>query len=59
MKSKKIYYSDWGQKIYSRRGSNDEGNFGLLLESRNFRGIKNRGIKRVKDELTQYTITQY
>ena len=54
---KKIYYSYWGQEIYSGRGSNAEGNFGILLESRNFRGIKNRGIKRVNDELTQYAIT--
>ena len=54
---KKIYYSEWGQKIYSGRGSNAEGNFGTLLESRNFRGIKNRGTKRVNDELTQYAIT--
>lgn len=54
---KKIYYSEWGQKIYSGRGSNAEGNFGTLLESRNFRRIKTRGIKRVNDELTPYTIT--
>ena len=54
---KKIYYSEWGQKIYSKRGSNAEGNFATLLESRNFRGIKTRGIKRVNDELTQYAIT--
>ena len=54
---KKIYYSEWGQKIYSKRGSNAEGNFATLLEPRNFRGIKTRGIKRVKDELTQYAIT--
>lgn len=44
-------------KIYSRRGSNTEANFRTILESRNFRGIKNRGIKRVTDELTQYAIT--
>ena len=31
--------------------------FDSLLESRNFRGIKNRGIQRVNDELTQYAIT--
>ena len=54
---KKIYYSDWGQEIYSGRGSNAEGNFGTLFESRNFRGIKTRGTKRVNDELTQYAIT--
>ena len=54
---KKIYYSEWGQKIYHRRGSNAEGNFGTLLESRNFRRIKIRGTKRANDELTQYTIT--
>ena len=54
---KKIYYSEWGQKIYHGRGSNAEGNFGTLFESRNFRGIKTRGTKRANDELTQYTIT--
>ena len=54
---KKIYYSEWGQKIYFGRGSNAKGNFGTLLESRNFRGIKTRGTKRVNDELTQYAIT--
>ena len=48
---------EWGQKIYHGRGSNAEGNFGTLLESRNFRGIKTRGTKRVNDELTQYAIT--
>ena len=52
-----MYYSDWGQEIYSGRGSNAEGNFGTLIESRNFRGIKNRGTKRVNDELTSYAIT--
>ena len=54
---KKIYYSEWGQKIYSGRGSNAEGNFGTLFESRNFRGIKTRGTKRANNELTQYAIT--
>ena len=46
-----------GSKIYHGRGSNAEGNFGTLIESRNFRGLKNRGTKRVNDELTQYAIT--
>ena len=46
-----------GSKIYHGRGSNAEGNFGTLIESRNFRGIKNRGTKRLNDELTQYAIT--
>ena len=54
---KKIYYSEWGQKIYHGRGSNAEGNFKTLLESRNFRGIKIWGTKRVNYELTQYAIT--
>lgn len=57
MKSKKTYYSEWGQKTYSGRGPNAEGNFGTLRESRNFRGIKTRGIKRVNNELTRYAIT--
>ena len=34
---KQIYYSEWGQKIYPGRGSNAEGNFGTLIEARNFR----------------------
>ena len=54
---KKTYYSEWGQKTYSGRGPNAEGNFGTLRESRNFRGIKTRGIKRVNNELTRYAIT--
>ena len=56
-KIKKIYYSEWGQEIYHGRGYNAEGNFGRLFESRNFRGIKTRGTKRVNEELTQYAIT--
>ena len=39
-KIKKIYYSDWGQEIYSGRGTNAEGNFVILLESLKFRVIK-------------------
>ena len=54
---KKTYYTKWDQETYSRRGSPAEGNFGTLQESRNFRGIKTRGTKRVNDELTQYAIT--
>ena len=54
---KKIYYSEWGQKTYSGRGFNAEGNFATLQESRNFGEIKTRGTKRVNDELTRYTIT--
>ena len=54
---KKIYYSEWGQKIYYGRCSNAKGNFGTLFESRNFRGIKTIGTKRVNNELTQYAIT--
>ena len=54
---KKTYYSEWGQETYSGRGSHAEGNFGTLQESRNFRGIKTRGTKRINDELTQYAIT--
>ena len=42
---KKTYYSEWGQKTYSGRGPNAEGNFGTLRESRNFRGIKTRNRK--------------
>lgn len=56
IKSKKIYYSEWDQKTYFGRGSNAEENFATLQESRNIRGTKTRGTKRVNDELTQYTI---
>lgn len=52
-----VYCSSWGQKIYSGRGWNVEGAFGVLLESRNFRGIKTRGLKRVGDEMTLCVIT--
>lgn len=54
---KSVYRSTWGQEIYKGRGPNAEGAFAALQESRNFRGIKTRGVKRVNDELTLTAIT--
>lgn len=49
---RRFYYSDEGQEIYFQRGHFAESSFAILLESRNFRGIKTRGLKKVNDELT-------
>ena len=49
---RKYYYSDEGQEIYFQRGHFAESSFAILLESRNFRGIKTRGLKKVNNELT-------
>lgn len=54
---KSRYRSSRGQQIYKNRGSHAEGAFASLRESRNFRGIKTRGVKRVNDELTLTAIT--
>lgn len=54
---KSVYRSPWGQEIYKGRAPNAEGAFAALQESRNFRGIKTRGVKRVNDELTLTAIT--
>ena len=45
---RKYYYSDEGQEIYFQRGHFAETSFAILLESRNFRGIKTRGLKKGK-----------
>lgn len=54
---KMLYESELGQELYNGRSAYAEGNFATLLESRNFRGIKNRGTQRVNDELTLCAIT--
>ena len=56
--SKKVIILIECQEIYYGRGFHAEGNFGILLESRNFIGIeKNWWIKRVNDELKQHATT--
>ena len=54
---KKEYYTEYGQTAYSGRGSHAEGGFAILLESRNFRGIKTKGVKKANNEMTRTTIT--
>ena len=49
---RRFYYSDEGQEIYLQRGHFAETGFAILLESRNFRGIKTKGLKKANDELT-------
>ncbi len=49
---KEFYYSKEGQEIYAGRAHFAETSFGTLLESRNFRGIKTRGIEKANNELT-------
>ena len=51
-KIRRLYYSDEGEAIYFQRGHFAESSFGILLESRNFRGIKTKGIEKANDELT-------
>ena len=46
------YESPEGQKLYKKRAIYAEGNFAILKESRNFRGIKRRGLKNANIELT-------
>ena len=53
---RRFYYSDEGQKIYFQRGHFAESSFAILLESRNFRGIKTKGLKKANDELTIHEI---
>lgn len=47
-----FYYSGEGQEIYSKRGPYAETSFAVLLESRNFRGLKIKGLKNTNDEST-------
>lgn len=52
-----FYYSDFGQEKYSHRGHLGETPFAVLFTSRNFRGVKNRGVDRVNDEMIRTSIT--
>ena len=49
---KRFYYSDEGQEIYFKRGHYAETSFAILKESRNYRGIKTKGLKKAENELT-------
>ena len=53
---RKLYYSEEGQAIYLQRGHFAESSFAILLGSRNFRGIKTRGIEKANKELTDWEI---
>ena len=53
---RKLYYSDEGQEIYSQRGHFAETSFAVLLEVRNFRGIKTYGIEKANNELMDWEI---
>lgn len=53
---RRFYYSKEGQEIYKQRAHFAESSFAILLESRNFRGIKTRGIERINNELTLFEI---
>ena len=55
--AKFFYYSDFGQEYYSHRGHYGEVSFAIMFGSRNFRGIKNRGIGRVTSEMIRTSIT--
>lgn len=56
-KIKNEYYTEYGQNAYAGRGPYAEGGFAILLESRNFRGIKTKGMKKANNEMTRTTIT--
>ena len=55
--AKFFFYSDEGQEAYSHRGHFGEVSFAIIFESRNFRGVKNRGIIRVNDEMIRVSLT--
>ena len=55
--AKFFFYSDFGQEYYSHRGHFAETPFAIVFESRNFRGLKNRGLKRVNSEIIRVSIT--
>ena len=52
-----FFYSDFGQEYYSHRAHVAETAFAILFGSRNFRGIKNRGLTRVNSEMIFTSIT--
>jgi transposase len=56
IKMREVYNSDLGRQIYSKRFHTGETYFGILKHSRNFPGIKRKGIKKAGIELTLQTI---
>ena len=52
-----FFYSDFGQEGYSHRGHMAETPFAIEFHSRNFRGVKTRGLARVNDEMIKTSIT--
>ena len=55
-KIRQLYYSQEGQEIYYLRGHFAETSFALLLEIRNHRGIKTKGLEKVNNEMTIHEI---
>ena len=55
--AKFFFYSEFGQEAYSHRGHFGEVSFAFIFKSRNFRGVKNRGIIRVNDEMIRISLT--
>ena len=55
--AKFFFYSEFGQDYYSHRAHFAESTFGILFESRNFRGPKTRGLGRVNSEMIRATTT--
>lgn len=55
--AKFFFYSDFGQEYYSHRAHYAETPLAIQFESRNFRGLKNRGLKRVNSEMIRTSIT--
>ena len=53
---RRLYYSKKGQEIYYQRGHYAETSFAVLLEIRNFRGIKTRSLTKANNELTIWEI---
>ena len=55
-KIRQLYYSKEGQEICRLRGHYAETSFALLLEIRNHRGIKTKGLEKVNNEMTLHEI---
>ena len=53
---RRLYYSDEGQEIYSQMEHFAETSFAVLLEVRNFKGIKTYGIEKANNELMDWEI---
>ena len=52
-----FFYSDFGQERYSHRGRMAETPLAIEFHSRNFRGVKTRGLERINDEMIKTSIT--